>query len=542
MAIVELEKNELERMVGRKLSERDYMEVIPMFGCPLEKMEKDSVKFEVSPNRPDILSVEGFARAIRNFSSKKPKLTDYKIAKGKTVLKVDTNVKSVRPFIGCGIVRNVNMTDGLIASLMQIQEKLHDTLGRKRKKVAIGIHDFSKIEPPFTYKAVLPEELKFVPLDMDTGMTPKEILEKHPKGVDYAHILDGFKKWPMLVDSKERVLSFPPIINGELTRVTEKSKTLFIDITGTDERAVDQALNIMATLFLERGCVVESVQIVDKNRKTKPELARWKIGVSVPYISKILGVELNKSDIKKLLERMDIGFDGRSALVPAYRTDVMHQMDIAEDVAIAYGYNNFEIRIPKVATIGAPLKENDYYYTIKQILIGCGFQEVISLTLSNANDEFTKMEVEPKPVAETLNSVTPECNMCRRDVLPSVMDVLSQNQHREYPQKVFELGDSVILDSKEETGVRIVKKLACVISDTIVSYADISSILDSLMENIGKNYKLENATHPSFIEGRVARIVCNGKHVGFIGEVHPKVLKNWKIEMPVAAFELELYE
>jgi phenylalanyl-tRNA synthetase beta chain len=237
---------------------------------------------------------------------------------------------------------------------------------------------------------------------------------------------------------------------------------------------------------------------------------------------------------------MDICFDGTNAIIPPYRTDVMHPIDIAEDVAIAYGYDRFEPTVPKVPTIAQPLEKNDNLYAVKQIMAGIGFQEVVCLTLSNMEDEFDRMAVPRQPVAETLNAVTPECNICRRDVLPSLMDVLANNQHHEYPQRIFEAGDVIILDSAYETGARNVKKLAAAIADTRVSYADIASALASFMESAGAKYELRPAKHPSFIEGRVAEIVVSGRAVGIIGEINPKVLHNWKMDMPAAAFELNI--
>lgn len=542
MAVVQFEKRALEAMVGRRLSEADYKERIPLFGCPLEKMEANVVHYEVSPNRPDMFSIEGFARAVRRFTATgRQKLSNYKVAAGKITLNVDPSVKDVRPYVTCAVIRNVKITDDLIASLMQVQEKLHDTLGRKRKKVAIGIHDLSMVQQPFTYKAVAPEAIKFLPLDMGKELTLREILKRHPKGQAYASIIDFAKKWPVIVDKRNRVLSFPPIINGELTRVTERTKELFIDVTGTDGRAISQALNVLATSFADRGCKVEAVKVVVGGKKrSTPDLSAWKMKTDVAYVNKILGLDLDKKQMAALLERMDVGYDGTSAIVPPYRCDVMHPMDIAEDAAIAWGYDRFEPIVPEVATIAQPLDKHDRLFEVKQIMAGIGMQEVVCLTLSNVTDEFDRMAAPRQPVAETLNAVTPECNVCRRDVLPSLMDVLANNQHYEYPQKVFEAGDVIVLDPAFETGARNVKKLAAAIADTHASYAGIASVLASFLESAGVKYELRAAKHPSFIEGRVAEIVTNGKAIGIIGEMNPKVLNNWKLEMPVAAFELNI--
>jgi phenylalanyl-tRNA synthetase beta chain len=541
MAVLVFEKAALEHLVGRKLTEQDYNERIPLFGCPLEKMEKDKVAYEVSPNRPDILSMEGFARAIRNFTSQSPKLSDFKVSKGPVKITVEPSVKDVRPFITCAVIRKVRMTDDLVASLMQVQEKLHDTLGRKRKKVAIGVHDISRVTAPFTYKAAAPDEISFIPLDTEEKMTMGAILKRHPKGTAYAHILEGKKKYPVIVDKKGQVLSFPPIINGELTRVTNRTTDIFIDVTGTDERAINQALNVIVTSFSERGCVIEGVTIVSGAKKTiTPNLDPWKMKVDPAYVRKVLGLDVDKAGMGKILRKMDIGYDGKHATIPAYRADVMHPMDIAEDVAIAYGYERIEPVVPPVATIAQPLQKYDHLYLVKQMMIGQGFQEVINLTLTNVEDEFDKMCMPRLPVAETLNAVTPECNVLRRDILPSLMDIFSNNQHYEYPQRIFEAGDVIILDQSAETGARNLKKLGCAVADTKVSYGDISSVLDGFLSNMGVKYELRPQEIPCYIDGRAAEIVVDGKVVGSIGEVAPKVLNNWHVEMPVAAFELDL--
>ncbi len=540
MAVIEINKEYLEKLVGCKLTEKDYTERIPLFGCPLEKMDEISVNFEIEPNRPDLLSVEGFARAIKLFLSKKPKLTVYKTTESGIKLKVDKSVKPVRPEIVCAIVRDVKITDDLISSIMQVQEKIHDTLGRKRKKVAIGIHDMSKVTPPFIYKAVKPESVKFVPLDMDRSISLKEILEIHPKGINYADILKDSEKYPIILDKNEKILSFPPIINGELTRVTKGTNELFIDITGTDYIAINQALKILVTSFADRGCKIETVRLDGEVKRTTPDLSRWKIKADDEYINKLLGLELDKNEIETLLKKMDIGMDGNYATIPPYRADIMHQIDIVEEVAIAYGYDNFEPTIPNVPTIGKPLEKKDFYFSIKEIMIGFGFQEVINLTLSNYEDEFDKMNVERKSVAETMNSVTPECNIFRRNLLPSLIDVISKNQHYEYPQKIFELGDAVELDEEEETGTKNLKFLSCVIADMSVSYEDISSVLDGVMNNIGIGYNLRKYDHPSFIEGRAAKVFAGKKAIGTIGEINPKVMENWNINVPVVAFEIDL--
>lgn len=247
-------------LLGRKIPPDDIRDNISMLGVDVEYIDNQKIVMEVFPNRPDMLGIEGFARALRGVMDIETGLPEYETTDSGITLYVEPSVKEIRPYISAGVVKNVSLTEESLISLMNIQEKLHITHGRNRKKVAIGVHDLSKVTPPFVYKAVNPKEISFVPLDADICMSLTDILEKHPKGVAYAGILKEFRKYPIILDRKNKVLSFPPIINGELTKLSENTKDVFIEVTGTDQRAVNQAMNILATSLLDRcgrGCSVE---------------------------------------------------------------------------------------------------------------------------------------------------------------------------------------------------------------------------------------------------------------------------------------------
>ena len=545
MAVVEFSLHELERLVGKTLTKNDIENIIPMIGCPLEKREGDKIFYEIFPNRPDLLSVEGFSRALRCFLGISKKKSQYKTKPSKIKLTVDKSVKAVRPYVVCAVVRNVKITEEVLISLIQMQEKIHDTFGRKRKKIAIGIHDLDKVSPDFVYKAVSPESISFVPLDMKKKINMKEILKSHPKGKDYAHLVENHKKWPIILDKNNNVLSFPPIINGELTRVTEKTKNLFIDITGTHEIAINQALNILVTSFAERGFFIETVEVIDDKKIVTPDLDYSKIKVNLDYTNKLLDLDLKKDEFSSIIQKMDLYVEkttGNSCdvLIPPYRVDIMHEIDIVEDVAIAMGYQQFQARLPRVPTIAERLEKNEERNLLSDVMIGLGFQEVITMLLTNDHNEFIKMNVKESDVCRILNSVTKECNICRKGILPSLLRVLTQNKHVEYPQNIFEIGECVVPDLKEETGARNMRNLCAAISDVQVSYEDISSKLDALFRNLGIKYSLKKTDHPSFISGRVAEIIVSGKSIGIIGEIHPMVLNNWNLEKPVVASEINV--
>lgn len=264
MPTVEFNFQDLSQLIGREFKPHELKDTISMLGTDLEDINSKSIIMEVFPDRPDLLSVEGFSRALEGVLRINTGLKDYPVKESGMKLLVDSSVKNVRPFIASGIMRGVSITGENLISLMDIQEKLHITHGRNRKKVAIGVHDLSRIEPPFLYRAVKPNELRFIPLDMHEELTPGEILRRHPKGIGYAYVLQDLDRYPIILDKNDNVLSFPPIINGELTRVSDNTKDIFIEITGMEQRAVNQALNILVTSIADRGGEIQSVEILPR--------------------------------------------------------------------------------------------------------------------------------------------------------------------------------------------------------------------------------------------------------------------------------------
>lgn len=268
MPKAEFSFSELQRLLGKKHTIQELREEIPMLGVDLESIDEEKLVVEIFPNRPDMLSVEGFARALRGKLGIETGLVSPNIESSGITLKVDPSVSLVRPYVTAAVVRGIKIDDANLRSLMDLQEKLHITHGRRRRKVAIGVHDLSKVKPPFTYKAVKPESVSFIPLDMSTPMNLRQILSDHPKGRDYAWALEKAEVYPLITDSNDDVLSFPPIINGELTRVTEETTDLFIDVTGTDEKAIKFALNILLYAFADMGGSIQAVDIRTPSTKS----------------------------------------------------------------------------------------------------------------------------------------------------------------------------------------------------------------------------------------------------------------------------------
>lgn len=264
MPTTEFSFPELCTLLGRQVRPEEIRDSVSMLGVDVERMDSEKIVMEVFPNRPDLLGIEGFARALKGVMGIDLGMPEYQTEDTGVTLYVEPSVKDVRPYISAAIVRDVSFTDESLVSLMNIQEKLHITHGRNRKKVAIGVHDLSKVTPPFVYKAVGPQDISFVPLDTDEKMNLSEILKKHPKGTAYAGTLKGFTKYPIILDRNGDVLSFPPIINGERTRVSENTKDIFIDVTGTDKKAVEQAIDILVSGILDRCGRAGSVEISER--------------------------------------------------------------------------------------------------------------------------------------------------------------------------------------------------------------------------------------------------------------------------------------
>ncbi|AEA46860.1 phenylalanine--tRNA ligase subunit beta [Archaeoglobus veneficus] len=540
MPVVTLYWDELERLVGK--SREEILERLPMLGCDIERVEEDHVDVEFFPNRPDLYSVEGVARALRGFLDIEHGYKEYQAKSADWKIVVEPAVLEVRPrIVGC-VVRNLKITDEVIRSLMEVQEDLHWTIGRNRRKMAIGVHDLSKVYFPLRYTAV-DSSFSFVPLDFSEEMSVAEILEKHPKGKEYRFILEGKDRYPMILDSKNEVISFPPVINAEKTRVTERTTDLFIDVTGFDEN-VDKALSILATMLADRGGIIESVEITYPDGRTEltPDLSPKRMVVSKDEIYALLGFEMSDDDIKLALERMRFGVgridESVEVLVPPYRADIMHEWDIIEDIAIGYGYDRIEPEYPPTNAIGTTHNWNEMREIAREVMIGLGYLEVITFTLTNERVQYEYMRRSGeawKDYTPLMHPLTEDHTIVRTDILPKLLELLSYNTHHAMPQRIFEVGDVVV-------GTKNRLRLAACSTHARANFAEIRSVVQAVMRELDLEWSVAESSDDAFIEGRRADIVVDGKKVGVFGEIHPEVLENFKLATPVVAFELDLSE
>ncbi|MEM2204692.1 MAG: phenylalanine--tRNA ligase subunit beta [Candidatus Hadarchaeales archaeon] len=529
-------------LLGERREGKELCENLALMGVEAE-LSGEELRMEILHNRPDLLSPEGVARALKGFLGRERGLPSYRLSRSGIVVKVDRSVGKVRPFIAAGVVRGVKLTERVLVSLMQTQEKLHEFLGRRRKG-SIGVYDLDKVEPPFTYTTVGPEELSFVPLDFRESLTPSQILNLHPKGREYGWILEGKERYPILLDCRGRVLSLPPIINSEETRVTEATTNLFIDVTGEKEELVQLGLVLMMTSLAERGFDLQTVRIQYPNRKLEtPSLKPRRFELEEDRVREVLGLDLKAGRIAGILRRMRYGVEvkGRRLVVlaPPFRADLLHPVDLLEDVAIGYGYDRIPPRVKGVNTVGKKAEVERLSDLVRSVMVGLGFTEVMTYTLTNPKMNFEMMRTKGEAV-EVGNPISEEFTILRTWLLPSLLAVLRSNKKHPLPQRIFEVGNVVLLDEGTETGAREVRRLgACVIGKG-AGWNLIKAVAEALLREFGILPEIKPLNHPSFLEGRAAEFFWKGKRLGMAGEVHPEVLLAFELEHPVASLELDV--
>ncbi len=541
MPVINFSYSDLVDLIGGEVSRETIREKLPMMGADLRSAPDDSdeFSFEFFPDRPDLYSVEGIARALRAFLDIEPGLRSYAVAESDVDLAVDPSVKHVRPYIWSALVEDNELTDPLIRSMMDLQEKLHLTLGRNRKKVAIGIHDFRTVKPPFTYKAVLPGEVSFMPLQGSRRMTPAEILREHEKGMAYAFVLDGKERYPLIVDSQDEVLSFPPIINGVTTALTENTRDIFVDCTGTDLNAVKTAVNILTTALAERGGKVKTVRVHQGGEvMLAPDLKAREVRLDPRFVNRWNGTSQSEEDLARCMRRMGYGASVRGdhvdLMVPAYRSDILHPVDLAEDAAIGHGFENFGQSLPRMATFGTEEPLISYGQALKTMMVGLGYSEVVTLSLSSPAEQFDAMNIpHDKEAVVVRNPVSEAHVLLRISLLPSLMTILRKNKHRDLPQRLFEVGD-VVLQGRNRT------MLSGVVIHSKASFTEIKSAVQAIMAGLALSLSVGPTDHPSFMKGRCAEVTVSGETVGLFGELTPSTIEAFELRYPVVAFELDL--
>lgn len=542
MSAITISKKDFVRLVGKKLGDKELAHRLSMMGAPVDAVLETELEADIAPNRPDWLSVQGLARSLSSFLGIRTGLRQYKVGREGHQVLVDRSVHSIRPFTVCAVIKGLKLDDEKIREIIQVQEKLHVTYCRNRKKAAIGIYPLEKIQFPIRYLAKKPQEISFIPLESTREMNAAQLLTLHPTGRAYAHLLEGQSKFPVFLDARNRVLSVPPIINSQLTgKVMPQTKDVFIECSGFDLHTLKVLLSILVTMFADMGGRIVSVDVKYAKKITTPDLAPRKMKLDLDAIDAVLGLELTETEAKRLLERMGFGYQNKQVLIPAYRADVMHQMDLAEDIAIAYGYDRLRPEIPQVATIAVEDDFATFQNTLANVLVGLGLLEAHTYHLTNVPVQTTMMQHQAE-VIELANALTTDYNALRAWLLPGLLEVLKVNKMKDYPQKFFCMGTTFLPNARTPTQVEEPTMLSMMSAHPKADYTEMRQILEYILRTLNVSYAIEETEHRSFVPGRVAQLKIDGHALGILGEIHPQVITNFGLEMPVAAAELNLTE
>ena len=570
MPTISDDQKQLASLLSRHGCQHDIADVdhrLPLLGTDIDRCDEEVLDIEIFPNRPDLLSAETLSLAMRGFLHNQPTLANESLESSGITLSVEPELATIRPVILGAVVRGLDMVDDdemddFIKQLMDHQEKLHFALGRGRRRASIGVHDLTTLNPPFTVKAV-ERSHSFIPLAMEHAMTIDEILASHPKGVDYAHLLDGMEKVPIIEDAEGAVLSFPPIINGVHTTVQSSTRDLFIDVTGWDRRACESCLMLVALQAKERGGTLQTIQIIDCHGKQEV-LPNWTpVHHRVParLITTILGRELSDDELSNAMLRMGGTYTGRSPAtsdeispsksmqyasegedmfgfdMPRWRFDLLHPVDIVEDIAIGHGYEDLGNDVPKAPMNAIPRPDDNLRRRIRTSMQGMGFMQIQSLTLSNDEDQFNRMRWKPfNEITRITNPITLEHTMMRHFLLPGLLRLLATNRHHDLPQSVYELG-TVVRDHKN------MDRLAFLTAERIGGFASIRGRIQAFLRDIGaENVVIEPLpdNEGPWLAGRSAKILLDGEWVGCFGEIDPSISQIFELLVPLNGAEFDV--
>ena len=584
------------RRLGKEYTEEEFDELCFEFGIELDEVtsekqikdkflgeagagasgagddaEDDTIyKIDIHANRYDLLCMEGISRALNVFRGVEPSPVFRMIepANGAPRQKMTQKPETmlVRPFVVCAVLRGVKFDKARYDSFIDLQDKLHQNICRRRTLVAIGTHDLNTVKGPFTYEAHPPEDIKFTPLKQTREFNAAELMEHYKsdqKLKHFLHIIDGSVVFPVIYDAERTVLSLPPIINGAHSAISLDTTDVFIECTATDLNKAKIVLNTVVTMFSEYSAnkfAVEPVDVVSSSgdERAYPDFMTRFVDVDPDYVRKRIGVTAADIDTKAmaaLLCRMQlptkIDGDVLRVEVPPTRSDILHPCDVAEDVAIAYGYNNInkEKAGPNVVTVGAQQPLNNFSDLVRQEMASQGFSEVLTWILCSHDDNFANVNREDDGdcAAIVANPSSLDVQVARSSLLHGVLKAMGANKDAPVPAKLFEVGDVVLLDASKDVGARNSRRLLVLYSNTTSGFEVAHGALDRVMQITGAakdgdaGYTLDTSMNEAtYFPGRQAGIVRDGKRIGVMGVVHPTVLGKFDIVNPCSVLELDL--
>jgi len=589
MPTIAVDKAALFKELGRDYTTEEFDELCFEFGIELDEDTSQStkpedlaqppqLKIEIPANRYDMLCFEGIALNLKVFleQQKLPKWTVTRPKDGELqVLNIKPETKQIRELCAGVILRNIEFTQARYDSFIALQDKLHQNLARQRTLVSIVTHDLDTVKGPFSYEALAPEQIEFVPLNQTKKMNAKQLMEFYEKDKHlgrYLHIIRDSPVYPVIYDANRTVLSLPPIINGDHSKITLNTKNVLIEITATDKTKVEIVNHMLVAMFADYAESIEPLKIVSPHNnesRESPDLSARKMKVEVDYLNQVTGLDLSPEEISKLLARM--GHDVSPSKtdsnildvsIPITRADILHQADIMEDYAIAYGFNKLPRVYPnKTAAVSAPLPINKLGDIVRLETAASGWTEVMPLILCSheENFEWLNRKDDGKTAVKLANPKTAEYQLVRTSLLPGLLKTINSNKHHSVPMKIFEVSDVGFIDMSQERKSRNERHFAAAVMGKTSGFEQVHGLLDRLMsmlrsafltredglKNVDLNgYWIEEVEDPTFLQGHSAAVKLNigGKNhtIGVFGILHPSVLKAFELPYPVSTLEFNL--
>ncbi len=543
MVVLDVSLNELYKLLNKNLSVEELNEYLLNIKCELDEINGNNAKIEVKDfNRIDLYSLAGIARELKGILNIETGIPKFDVKDSDYDLIVDKEILDVRPYIVGAIVKNVKLNEDRLKDLIQLQEKISQSFGRNRQKVAIGTHNFDLIKFPVYYKLTDPET-KFVPLGFDKELSLREILESTEAGKKYSYILNKYNRYPILVDSNNNIISFPPIINSnKIGKLDINTKNIFIDVSGTDLEKILLALNVIVLTLKDFGGEIYSINVIYPDKKIKtPELKVIKKEMDLNKIKKYLGIELDYNEIIKHLnrKRMNAKIENNKLIVEYlnYRNDILSEYDIIEEILISYGYNNLKPREIKIYTKGGLSKERKIMNNIRKIMVSMGCTEIYTPILSNK--DINSLLNDDREIIELINPASSSYNSIRVYLLTSFLQLLSENNELRFPAKIFELNRvSYIKNNKIIEDL----DLLYIYSNYEVSVNNSLKVLKRLFKELRIDFDIRNSNHKFLIDGRQGDIFVNNENIGWVGEINPNILEKLGIKYPLTGFEISIKE
>lgn len=547
MPTISINTEDLLNGLETDLTLSELEELLAQLGTDVESVTEDETEVEIFPNRPDLLSTQGLLRNLKGLLDEESGLVDYDVKPSNYNVTVTDDVAPIRGKTACAVIKGIDLDQDDLEELITLQEKIHVTYGRERKRCAIGLYPLEKISFPVTYTALPPETIQFTPLGSSTEHTAESILANHEKGEAYSHLLEDEDRYPVFRDDDGSILSLPPVINSKHTgEVTTSTESVFIECSGHDLQTVKRALNIVCAHLSDLGGTIHKVEVsYSDGDVTTPTLESVdRHAVSERDINDWLGTTLTTDEIKAMLGRMrhDAGESETSEIINVsnntYRIDLLGKSDIIEEIAIGYGFNTIEPDSRREHTNGSKSEKTRFEDKIRDYLIGSGFQEVYTYSLTNSE---TARNISREQPVELLNSLSDNYNALRSSVVPEHLSVLEDNAHYSYPQQIFEVGRTFRDNSSQATGVKEKIKLCITISGDMKGFSELQKIITGLNELFEENIRVVEGEHPAMIDGRTASLITNNDVIGFFGEIHPRILTEYDVTQPTAIGELSIH-